>query len=318
MTVRSTLAAAGVNQVTFEHLRTLLRRAGQQESLNYIATNRLLPRQLVTRFFGWFSQIEQPLVRDLSLATWRMFTDLDLSDAATQEFASLHACFIRELAPGARPVDADPDTVTSPCDGIVVMCGQVEGTRLYQVKGSSYELSELLVDPAYAEQFRDGCYVTLRLTSAMYHRLHAPYDSTIEHVTYVAGDTWNTHPATLQRVPKLYCKNERAILRARLRPSGQPLAIVPVAAILVASIRLHFLDVLLHLKHAGPNELPCQADASKGEELGYFQHGSTVVMFAPAGFRLAAGIEPGSHVRMGQALLRLPALARPSDCSPSS
>ena len=306
MTVRSTLAATRVNQVTFASVRALVRRLGQNESLSFLATNRLLPRRLATRWFGKFSQIEQPLIRDLSLATWRMFTDLDLSDAATQEFASLHECFIRELRPGARPVDPDPEAVTSPCDGIVVMCGQVEGTRVFQVKGSSYDLSELLLDPALAEQYQDGCYVTLRLTSAMYHRLHAPYDTTIEHVTYVAGDTWNTHPATLQRVPKLYCKNERAILRARLRPSGHLLAIVPVAAILVASIRLHFLDVLLHLKHPGPNELPCSATAAKGEELGYFQHGSTVVLFAPRGFTLAESIAPGRSVRMGQALLRLP------------
>lgn len=303
MTVRSTLASASVNQVT---LRALLRRLGQNETLNFIATNRLLPRQLVTRWFGWFSQLEQPLVRDLSLATWRMFTDLDLGDAATQDFASLHACFIRELAPGARQVDPDPNVVTSPCDGIVVMCGQVQGTRLFQVKGSSYDLRELLVDPTLAEQFRDGCYVTLRLTSAMYHRFHAPHDCTIEHVSYVAGDTWNTHPATLRRVPKLYCKNERAILRARLKANGQLLALVPVAAILVASIRLHFLDVLLSLQHPGPNELPCRAEVTKGEELGYFQHGSTVVLFAPRGFSLANGIQPGSDVRMGRALLRLP------------
>jgi phosphatidylserine decarboxylase len=303
MTVRSNVAATGVNQVT---VTDLLRRLGQHETLNFIATNRLLPRQLLTRWFGKFSQIEQPWVRDLSLATWRMFTDLDLSDAKRQDFASLHACFIRELQPGARPVDPDPQTVTSPCDGIVVMCGQVEGTQAFQVKGSRYDLHELLVDPAFAEQYRDGCYVTLRLTSAMYHRLHAPHDSTIEHVTYVAGDTWNTHPATLARVPKLYCKNERAILRTRLHANGQLLAIVPVAAILVASIRLHFLDVLLHLKHPGPNELPCSAAVTKGQELGYFQHGSTVVLFAPRGFTLASGIGPGSQIRMGQALLRLP------------
>jgi phosphatidylserine decarboxylase len=296
------LAATGVNQVT---LRAVLRRLAQHEHLNFIATNQLLPRTWVTRCFGWFSQLEQPLVRDVSLAVWRTFTDLDLSDAATRDFASLHDCFIRELQPGARPVDPDPAVVTSPCDGIVVMCGRVEGTQLFQVKGSSYDLHELLVDPAFAEQFRDGSYVTLRLTSAMYHRMHAPYDCRIEHVSYVAGDTWNTHPATLARVPKLYVKNERAILRARL-PGGQPLALVPVAAILVASIRLHFLDVLLHLKHAGPNELPCSAELRKGEELGYFQHGSTVVVFAPRGFQLAAGLRPGHQVRTGEPLLQLP------------
>ena len=306
MTVRSTLAETGVNQVTLDSVRAVLRRLGQNDTLNYIATNHLVPRQLLTRWFGKFSQIEQPWIRDLSLATWRMFTDLDLSDAATQEFASLHACFIRELAPGARPVDPDPSVATSPCDGIVVSCGQVEGTKVFQVKGSSYHLDELLVDPGFAEQFRNGCYVTLRLTSAMYHRLHAPYACTIDRVTYVAGDTWNTHPATLERVSKLYCKNERAILRAEL-PSGQMLAIVPVAAILVASIRLHFLDVLLSLEHPGPNELACHASLGKGQELGYFQHGSTVVLFAPRGFSLVKGLEPGSVVKTGQRLLQLPA-----------
>lgn len=303
MSVRPKLAGASVRHVT---VRDALRRLGQNETLNFISTNRLLPRRLLTRWFGKFSQIEQPLIRDLSLATWRLFTDLDLSDAATRDFPSLHACFIRELAPGARPIDPDPELLVSPCDGIVGMCGAVEGTRAYQIKGSSYDLRELLVDPCLAERYRDGCYVTLRLTSAMYHRLHAPCDCTIEHVTYVAGDTWNTHPATLRRVPKLYCKNERAILRAHTGQGDHSLAIVAVAAVLVASIRLHFLDVLLHLKHPGPNELGCRAAFVKGQELGYFQHGSTVVMFAPRGFHLCEGVRPGRRIRMGSALLRRP------------
>lgn len=303
MSLRPTVDAQGVRQVTF---RQALRWLGQNETLNFLATNRLVARPLLTRWFGKFSQLEQPLVRDLSIATWKLFTDLDLSDAATQRFASLHACFIRELAPGARPIDPDPEILVSPCDGIVGMCGAVEGTRVFQIKGSSYDLRELLLDPDLSERYRDGSYVTLRLTSAMYHRLHAPHDCSIEHVTYVAGDTWNTNPAALRRVPKLYCQNERAILHTRLRDTGHLLAIVPVAAILVASIRLSFLDVLLHLKHPGPNELPCDARFGKGQELGYFQHGSTVVVFAPRGFSLCSGVRTGQTLRMGQALLQLP------------
>jgi phosphatidylserine decarboxylase len=88
---------------------------------------------------------------------------------------------------------------------------------------------------------------------------------------------------------------------------GHRLALVPVAAILVASLRLHFLNLRLHLRYGGPAELPCHALARKGEELGWFEHGSTIIVFAPPGFALAEGVEPGTRVRMGQALMTLPA-----------
>jgi phosphatidylserine decarboxylase len=128
---------------------------------------------------------------------------------------------------------------------------------------------------------------------------------TVEHVTYLSGDTWNVNPIALARVERLFCRNERAVLRARLTGSGQPIALVPVAAILVASIRLHFLDVLLHLRYRGANEMPCAAACVKGQELGWFEHGSTIIVFTPPGFDLCDGIETGRQVRMGQGLMRV-------------
>jgi phosphatidylserine decarboxylase len=90
----------------------------------------------------------------------------------------------------------------------------------------------------------------------MYHRFHAPHDGTVEHVSYLSGDTWNVNPIALKRVERLFCRNERAVIRLRLA-NGTPLALVPVAAILVASIRLHFLNVLLHLRYGlGPTRCP--------------------------------------------------------------
>jgi phosphatidylserine decarboxylase len=277
------------------------------EELHFLVTNRI-PRRTWTQFMGWFSQIEQPLVRDVSIGLWRRFADLQLEEAAKTEFRSLHDCFTRELKPGARPIDSEPAVVVSPCDGIVGGSGRVEDSKLIQAKGQTYSLDELLVDPELAALYRNGSYVTLRLTASMYHRFHAPHDCTLEHVTYVPGDTWNTHPIALARVEKLYCKNERAVLRARLAATGHLITLVPVAAILVASIRLHCLDVLLRLDHSGPNEWSCRAPARKGEELGWFQHGSTIILFAPAGFELCERILPGARVRMGEALLRLPHL----------
>lgn len=285
-------------------LRHVLRRVVQNEDLQFLLTNRI-PRRLVTRFMGWFSQIEQPLVRDLSLYVWQLFTDLDLDDAQHTDFRSLHDCFTRKLRPGARIVDHDPTQLVSPCDGIVGAMGQIDGERLIQAKGFPYTLQDLLADPELARRYRDGCYVTLRLTSGMYHRFHAPHDCRVERVTYISGDTYNTHPIALARVERLFCKNERAVLQTRL-DSGHEVVIVPVAAILVASIKLHFLDVLLHLAHRGPNVIRCDARFSKGEEMGYFQHGSTIIVFAPRGFALCDRLVTGQVVRMGEPLLSLP------------
>ena len=273
------------------------------EGLNFLLTNRI-PRLALTRFMGWFSKLEQPFVRDLSLAAWQLFADLRLDEARKAQFSSMHDCFVRELKPGARPVDPDPAVLASPCDAIVGASGTVEGDRLLQVKGSSYTLQDLGLDAGLAGLYGNGTYVTLRITSSMYHRFHAPHDLHVSEATYISGDAWNVNPPALQRVEKLFCKNERALIRTRLEASGHEVLLVPVAAVLVASIRLHFADVLLHLKYRGPNRIACDARLKKGEEMGWFQHGSTILVFAPRGFSLCAA--PGSVIRAGQALMRLP------------
>ncbi len=286
-------------------LRSWLHRMLQQEDLNFLLTNRI-PRRWLTLFMGWFSQIEQPLVRSASIAVWRFFSGLDLREAKKSQFRSLHDCFIREFKDGARPIDHDPAILVSPCDAIVGACGTVAGTRLYQIKGWSYTLEDLLCDAELIDFHRDGRYVTLRLTSSMYHRFHAPHRCRVERVTYICGDTWNVNPVALERVARLFCKNERAVLRTRLAASGYPVTLVPVAAILVASIRLHFVDVLIHLRYSGPKVISCDAGFDKGEELGWFQHGSTMLVFAPAGFSLTANVVEGDTIRVGEPLMRLP------------
>lgn len=277
----------------------------QHEDINFLLTNRI-PRRLATRFLGWFSQIENPLVARASIAIWRLFADLDLREARSQSFKSLHACFTRELKPGARPFDVDPQVLASPCDGIVGAHGTIAGTELLQAKGFPYALQDLLHDPALVDTYRDGRYVTIRLTSSMYHRFHAPADGTVEHVTYISGDTWNVNPIALERVAELFCKNERAVIRTRLGGSGHLVTLVPVAAILVASIRLHFLDVTMNMNYRGAAEIDCAATFRKGEELGWFEHGSTIIVFAPKGFRLCDDIGEGTVLRAGRALMHLP------------
>jgi phosphatidylserine decarboxylase len=287
-------------------LRSAIASIVQQEDINFLLSNRI-PRRLATRFFGWFSKIENPIIRAVSLGIWRRCSDLDLSDAREQRFRSLHDCFIRRLRDGARAINDDPDLLVSPCDAIVGASGQVEDGVVLQVKGFPYHLRDLLGDDEHAGIYRDGSYVTLRLTATMYHHFHAPHDCSVEETTYISGDTWNVNPIALKRIERLFCKNERAVVRVRLTSAGHPITLVAVAAILVASIRLSFLDPSLDLRHDGPRRIPCSSSLAKGNEMGWFQHGSTIIVFAPRGFRLCDEVREGSMIRVGQRLMRLPA-----------
>src|SRR5688572_23311551 len=273
-------------------VRSHIAKIFMQEDLNFLLTNRI-PRRLATQFVGWLSKVEQPLVRDASIAIWRLFSDLDLSEARQQKFKSLRDCFIRELKDGARPIDTDPAILISPCDAIVGASGKIAGTELIQVKGFPYALDDLLCDPTLIDHYRNGRYVTLRLTASMYHRFHAPHDCRVEQVTYISGDAWNVNPPTLKRVPKVYCRNERAVLRLRLA-DGSPVALVAVAAILVAGIRLRFVDLPFERQHEKPVTIPCDAPFAKGEEMGWFEHGSTIVVLAPQGLSLCKNVVEGS------------------------
>ena len=286
-------------------LLSQIARIFEQEDINFLLTN-LVPRRFLTLFVGWFSKIEQPLIRDVSMRLWRLFSALDLGEAKCSHFHSIHDCFIRELKEGARPIDCDPNVLTSPCDGIVGACGTIANADLYQIKGSPYSLHDLLGDDALVQAHRNGRFATLRLTPSMYHRFHAPHDCRITRVTYISGDTWNVNPIALRRVEKLFCKNERAVIETTLAATGYAITLVPVAAILVASIRLHFLNVLLHLRYRGRNIMPCNAVLNKGDEMGWFEHGSTMIVFAPDGFSLCEGVTEGATIRANEALMRLP------------
>lgn len=282
-------------------LRTLV----MQENLNFLLTNRV-PRILLTRIIGRISVIESPRLAAALIGIWRVFTDLDLSEAEPRRYRSLRECFTRKLRPGMRPFAHDVDTLSSPSDGLVGACGRIDGDQMLQTKGMLYRLSELLGPTQDASAFTGGTYVTLRLTSAMYHRFHAPHDVEVEHVTHIDGDTWNVNPIALARIEKLFCRNERAVVRLRLQSSGYRLALVPVAAILVSGIRLHWLDLVLRAHRRGPSEFDIRRSFSGGDEMGWFEHGSTIIVLAPPGFGLAHGIAQGARVKAGQALMKFP------------
>jgi len=275
-----------------------------QEDLNFLVTNRI-PRRLATKVMARFSRIRSRRLTRLSLRIWQLFADdLRLDEALDRDFDSLHACFIRRLKPGVRPIDPDPDVLVSPCDAILGAHGRIRDTELIQAKGLSYTLEDLLGDERIAAQYREGTFVTLRLQSNMYHRFHAPCEGVVRDVTYVSGDTWNVNPIALARVERLFCRNERAVVEIDPVWPGTAVAMVPVAAILVGGIRFEFLPTPLDLSHRGRQHFACAEPLSKGSEMGRFEAGSTIILLASGPFHLARGLREGHGLRVGEPLLQ--------------
>ena len=271
------------------------------ERLNFLLTNRL-PRRWLTLAMGRFSKIRHPWVRSASIWIWQRFVDdLRLDEARKSTFDSLHDCFTRELKPGARPVDARSNILISPCDAVVGELGDLNDLSLLQAKGFPYSAAELLDSERRAKRFRDGRYITLRLKSSMYHRFHAPCDGWVDGFSYISGDTWNVNPIALKVVERLFCKNERAVIDFEVDQGA--ITLVPIAAILVASMRFHGVSDPINLSYRGPNRVSLRRRYRKGDEIGYFEHGSTIVLFATRDYRFEPSIATGMTIRMGQALM---------------
>ncbi len=221
-------------------------------------------------------------------------------------YASFGEFFARRLRDGARPVDPAADAVLVPCDGVVAACGHARDGELVQAKGRSYRLEELVADESFAERLRDGPYATIYLSPRDYHRVHAPVDAEIVGYDYLPGALWPVNPRIAARRDRLLSRNERVVIRMRSR-FGE-LAFVMVGASGVGNMRLAFVDGsgdggLESVRWRGARERR-RVELSgirvrRGDELGAFRLGSTVVMVFELGGVALAG-EVGQAVRFGE------------------
>ena len=233
----------------------LLDRLSQHERINFLLTNRI-PRRYATLFMGWLSRIEQPLVRSLSFALWQSFGgDLRLHEAARTDFKSIHDCFTRRLKPDARPIDRDPRIAVSPCDAVVGAHGAIRGTQVFQAKGFPLHPARSSRRPRARREIPR-------------RRVRDPAPA-LEHVPPFSRALRRARAAGalcvgryLERQSDRAEARRAAVLQERARHhrarsrSAAGLMLVPVAAILVASIRLHCLEEPLRLTYRGPNRLP--------------------------------------------------------------
>lgn len=257
-----------------------------------------------------------PVPAFLRRAAYHAFANVvgaDLSEAE-QDLAAYRTfgdMFARRLQPGRRTIDTGEHAIISPCDGRVAEFGDIEAGSLIQAKGREYTVAELVADEALADELSDGRYLTVYLSPRDYHRVHSPVDGTVSGYDYLPGTLWPVSERFIRRVDRLLSRNERAVITVQT-PQG-PVVVVMVGAAGVGNlwISLDDRETRTWRRTFGRSERRkvelSPLELSRGDELGAFYLGSTVVMLLPRKTRLSAELSRGGTLRMGQAVADLEA-----------
>lgn len=227
--------------------------------------------------------------------------DID-PDALAQGFSCFDAFFTRGLREGARPIDKSPDVLVAPSDGRLRQVAEVEAQGVVVAKGHAYAIGELLGDAELAERFVGGLQLVVYLHPRDYHRVHVPVSGVVRRITAIPGRLLPVNDASVAREPRLFAVNERLVFV--LDTDFGVVALVMVAAFGVGHMSCAFQEVAAHPDRETTIDLDPGPFLAKGDELGVFHLGSTVVLLTEPGVELVEGLESGSRVEFGQALLR--------------
>lgn len=280
-----------------------------------IALQYMMPKHLLSRLVGKLAAAELGMVTTSVIKWFIKQYKIDMSEAAQSEpeaYASFNAFFTRALKPGIRPLCDDDDYIVHPVDGAVSQCGSIKSGRIFQAKGHDYSALALLGDQVDdAKRFEGGDFATIYLAPKDYHRIHMPIKGTLSKMTYVPGELFSVNPLTAENVPGLFARNERVV--AIFETEIGPIAMVLVGATIVASIETVWAGTVTPptgkkvFTWDYPTEGPEALTLDKGEEMGRFKLGSTVVMlFAKDAIEeFADGVKPKAVTRMGQAFAKI-------------
>jgi len=226
--------------------------------------------------------------------------DLGEAELDLRAYTSLGDLFARRLRPGVRTLDPNPHAIPSPCDGVLAALGTADDGVLVQAKGRDYQLSELLVDDELSARLAGGAYATIYLSPRDYHRVHTPVDGVVLRYDYVPGALWSVNPRVAARRERLLSRNERVVITIDAGPLGL-VAIVMVGAAGVGNIALAHAPESVTWRAAGElRRIDVNQPVLRGDELGAFRLGSTVVMVFEPGAATLANLDEGAAVRFGE------------------
>lgn len=271
----------------------------------------LAPQHALTRFAGIMSHCEVPWIKNYLIHWFLKRYAVNLAEAIEPNpyaYPSYHEFFIRKLKPDCRPIDATLGGVTSPCDGTISQIGKIERGSLLQAKGHTFSVEALLGDASDASAFYNGNFATIYLAPKDYHRVHMPYSGTLEYLRYIPGKLFSVNPLTTDHVEQLFAQNERVI--TFFKHDEGSFAIILVGAMIVGSIFTrwgghitpHRESKMRNIKYPQLPEQHIKLD--KGEEMGYFSLGSTVILLFADNMKWEKSLTQGNQLIVGQRIGR--------------
>ncbi len=269
----------------------------------------MLPTRWLSALMHRFAAIQQPWIKQATIDFVRRTYAIDMSEAQEEDpqaYASFNDFFTRSLKPGSRPL-AEPPALLSPVDGTISQWGRIHGDTVFQAKGRSFSAGALLGDNAAAQAYQDGEFATIYLAPYNYHRIHMPMAARLVSGRYIPGRLFSVQPSTVQAIDGLFARNERLALH--FESASGPFAMVLVGALFVGSIETVIEGKISPPHWRAPRDYDYRnqnVQLDRGEELGRFNMGSTVILLQPPGMaRWREDVGPGDAVRMGQSLGQL-------------
>lgn len=274
----------------------------------FIASQYVIPQHLLSRAVGWLARCEINWIKNPLISLFVGQFNVNMAEAKRQQpeqFRHFNDFFTRELIDGMRPIDEAEQGLVSPADGAVSQLGTINNGRIFQAKGQDYSLIELLGgDTQRANAFMGGEFATIYLSPKDYHRVHMPDTGTLREMIYVPGDLFSVNKTTAENVPRLFARNERLV--CIFDTDNGPIAMVLVGAMIVAAIETVWAGLITppkrELKVTDYRD-PQPVTLAKGNEMGRFLLGSTVILCFPEGrMDWQADLQADSPLRMGQAI----------------
>ncbi|TCK18790.1 phosphatidylserine decarboxylase [Thiogranum longum] len=268
----------------------------------------LLPHHAISRLTLRLTRLRTRWFKNAFIHWFTHQYDVNLDESLyrqAQDFEHFNAFFTRELAPGTRPIEGDACTVVSPADGHISQIGDIDDDTVFQAKGHSFSVTELLGgDTQDAGLFRNGSFITVYLSPRDYHRVHMPLEGKLRRTIYVPGRLFSVAPHTTRVIPRLFARNERLV--ALFDTCAGPMAMVLVGAINVAAIETVWAG-LVTPPHRRQIEARDFTDSDiilqRGSEMGRFNMGSTViVLFGEHAVRWQSMFAAEAPLRMGEAI----------------
>lgn len=239
----------------------------------------ILPQHWLSRFAGCLANSETPWLKNYLIHWFVKNYPINLNEAeitTPEAYTSFNHFFTRALKPGARTLIQNSQQIVSPVDGCFAEVGQLAAKQLIQAKGMVYDLDSLFAQEADAALFENGHYATLYLAPHDYHRVHMPVDGRLTRSIYIPGRLFSVNRMTTDLIPNLYARNERLI--TLFETSLGPMAVIFVGALIVGSMQTVWMDTPLRAHHKQVDAAPQNITLKKGEELGRFSLGSTVIL----------------------------------------